>query len=152
MRRSGGSSSNLVPLSVSSCQWVYNQLPMSAAYSSGCCESVCFVSCVPADPEGCGFLALRGHRHHIPAASGGDLGPSFSFQFEPFGCHGTGARGAAHRLVQSLCPSPLLRQNWNQLRGHAHELDTHQGKTLQGIFLSLVSLTKVCSLRNLVST
>lgn len=78
MGRSGRSSSNLVPPSGSSCQWVYNPLLISVT-SSGSCERVSFVACVPADPEGCGFFALRGHRHHIPAAGGGDLGAAFSF-------------------------------------------------------------------------
>lgn len=40
MGRSGRSSSNLVPLSGSSCQWVYNRPPINVTSSNGSCENV----------------------------------------------------------------------------------------------------------------
>lgn len=86
----------------------------------------------PADPEGRGLCALRRHRYPFPAACGGHLGPPFSLQFEPISCHGSRARGASHRVVQPLCPPPLLWQDGHQLRGHAHEYDTSQGEIFQG--------------------
>lgn len=101
------------------------------AYSITCytClfENVYFVVCFPADPEGGGFLALCGHRYYFSAAGRGYLGPPFSLQFKPISCHGSRTRGATHRLVQPFCPPPLLWQNRNQLRDHAHEHDTPQG-------------------------
>lgn len=82
----------------------------------------------PADPEGGGFFTLCGHGYPFPAASGGHLGLAFSVQLKPASCHGSRARGATHRLVQPLCPSPLLWQDGRQLRRHAHEHDSTQGE------------------------
>lgn len=79
MGRSGRSFLNLVPLSDSSCQWVYSHPSMNVTSSNGSCENVCSLACTPADPERGGLFTLCGHRHHIPAAGRGNLGPPFTF-------------------------------------------------------------------------
>ncbi len=88
------------------------------------CAHKCFcVLFFLADFEGGGFFALRGHRYPLSAAGGAHLGSFVSFQFKPASRHGSRTRGASHRLVQPLRPSPLLRQDGHQLWGHAHEHD-----------------------------
>lgn len=97
--------------------------------AASCTYNIYFL-CFPADPEGGGFVALCGHRHPFSAASRRRVVTSFSVQYNPLSCHGSRARGAKDRLVQPFCPSPLLRQNWHQLRCHAHEHDTTQGEII----------------------
>lgn len=105
--------------------------------------TVCFVTRCPADPEGGGLFALRRHRYHFPAAGRGDLEPPLSLQLHPPGCNGTWTRGATHRLVQPFCTPPVLRQNWGQLRGHAHEHDAAQGKIFSGMVWQFLHLYEV---------
>lgn len=97
---------------------------LTIALVKRCISAVCF----PADPEGGGFFALCGHRYHFSASSGGYLGSPFSLRLKSVSCHGSRTWGGSHRMVQPLCPPPLLWQNRDQLRGHAHEHDTSKGQ------------------------
>lgn len=138
MQKSGRSSSSLVPPRDSFCRLVNAGFAMTRRNTLSITaivfwQTVCFVTRCPADPEGGGLFALRRHRHHFPAAGWGDLEPPLLLQLHPPGCDGTWTRGATHWLVQPFCTPPVLWQNWGQLRGHAHEYDTAQGKIFSGM-------------------